>query len=108
MCTFDKSKSVYHQDGADTIGNGGTVVVIPDPSDEGNIYNTLTVVNDSDQDIKVAYKTHNGYDGEFIVPVSIKGFTRVLKSSKFDNLNFKVFSMANSAAVGNITFNLSN
>jgi len=100
---IERSTAIYHTTGAAILG---TAVVVPDPLVLGNIWKNITVVNDSDQDIKVDYKTIVGYDGTFIVPKSIKGFTRALKEA-IDNTTVRVTSMnAVSAAAGNITFNL--
>jgi hypothetical protein len=105
MSCLEKSIGIYHTGGA---AIAGTVVSIPDPSLAGNIFRNITVVNDTDQDIKVQYKNISGEDQAFIVPKSIKGFSKIAKVN-FDILSFVVKSMhAASNAIGNITFNLSN
>lgn len=102
MSCIERSVAVYHTDAA----VAGTTVTIPDPSSSGNIWGVVTVVNDTDQDIKVTYKTDSGYNGEFIVPKSVIGFTKALKAgAKFDNTTVKVASMAISDASGKITLN---
>jgi hypothetical protein len=103
MNCIERSTAVYHTTGAAT--NLGTVIVVPDPELLGNIWKSLTVVNDTDQDIKITYTTESGYAGAFIVPRSIKGFTKVLKGAYFVNTEFRAISLAVSAATGNITFN---
>lgn len=64
------------------------------------------MINDSDQDIRVDYKTDDGVDGQFIVPKSIKGFTRHLTSGRnFDLATFKLYSLGGSNATGNVSMN---
>ena len=105
MNCSEKSIAFIHAAGALT--TTGTAITVPDPEAVGGIYKNLTVVNDSDQDVKITYKTVAGMDGEFIVPKSIKGFTRALRSTTFALTNFKAISMGNANAVGNLTFNFS-
>lgn len=105
MNCSEKSIAFVHTTGALT--TTGTAITVPDPEGVGGIYKNLTVVNDSDQDVKITYKTVGGMNGEFIVPRSIKGFTRALRSTSFTITDFKAISMGNAAAVGNLTFNFS-
>lgn len=103
---IERSIAIYHTTGA-AIGAG---TLIPqatlDPNNYGNVYSSLSVINDTDQDIKVKYMTDAGIAGEFIVPESIKGFTRNLHGVKFDLATVYVISMHGaSAAAGNITLN---
>lgn len=101
-------KSISFQTTTDIVIGVGSTVVIPDPDLSGNVYKALSVINDTDQDIKIKFSNTDGEAQEFIVPVSIKGFTRVLKKGFFDNTTFKAISMhASSAAVGTVTYNFS-
>lgn len=102
----DKSISVYWEDGAAMAGTDITPALL-EPNGEGNIWKTVSVINDTDQDIKVVYKTTEGENGEFIVPKSIRGFTRMLSRLKFTNSTFTVFSLGSADAAGNISFNFS-
>lgn len=102
MSCIERSIAIYHTDAA----IAGTAVTVPDPDLLGNIWRTVTVVNDTDQDIKFTYSTDRGYAGEFIVPKSIKGFTKALHDATFDNSTIKVYSLNGaSAAAGKITIN---
>lgn len=107
MCSsadcFNYSVAVLHTAGAAL--TTGTPVSVPTVNGRTNVYIQLTVVNDSDQDIKVTYTTVQGYSGEFYVPRSIKGFSTTVKD-KFDISTFKVVSAGAGDASGNIFFNL--
>lgn len=108
MCVdtlIEQSTSFIHTGGAARVA--GTTVTTPDPTGRGNVYGCLTVINDSDQDIKVVFKSTIGYDGSFIVTTSIKGFTKNLKAgAKYDLSTIKVYSMDGASdAAGNIIFN---
>ena len=105
MNCIEKSIAIYHTTGA---AIAGTPVPVPDPDGMGNVWKTMTVINDTDQDVKVAFKSTMGYDFAFIVPKSIKGYTKTIKTI-LDNTSLVVSSMSGtSAAAGNITFNLGN
>lgn len=86
-----------------------TTLTITDPSTNAasREYRELTVVNDTDQDIKITFAMNTGVQGNFIVPKSIKGFTvRLCSDHHFDLSNIKANSMSSSSeAVGNVTFN---
>jgi hypothetical protein len=99
----DQSRSFYF---TSAIAVAGTTIPVPDPGLLGNIFSSLSVINDTDQDIKITYSTSAGFTGEFIVPKSIKGFTRTLKEANFDITTIKAWSLhASNAAVGNTSFN---
>lgn len=103
MSCIERSLAVYHDAGAAV---AGTAITVPDPDSLGNIWSTLTVINDTDQDIKIKYKSATGYNGEFIVPKVAIGFTKALKGgAKFDNSTLVAYSLAVGAASGKITFN---
>ena len=102
MCT-ERSIAVVHSGAAI---NAGTAVIIPDSLGLGNIWKLITVINDTDQDIKVSFTNTNGSAHAFIVTQSIKGFSKSFKIP-IDNATIKVNSTsAVAAAVGKITFNL--
>jgi len=102
--TIDKSIAIYHMTGAAV---AGTPVTVPDPDLAGDIYHVMTLINDTDQDIRVSFKTTAGHNNSFIVPKSIKGFTRALKGSTISNTSIMVYSMGGSASgSGSITINL--
>jgi hypothetical protein len=73
----------------------------------GNIYKIVTVINDTDQDIKVTFVNSEGHNGAFTVPKSIKAFTKQLRVGTFQNGTIKVQSLGGADAVGNIYFNFS-
>ena len=101
-------KSIAFQTTANNVIGAGTTIVIPDPESSANVYRALSVINDTDQDIKITFQTTEGIAQAFIVPKSIKGFTRVLKSYCFDFATFKAISMhASAPAVGIVTYNFS-
>lgn len=77
-----------------------------DPEATAPPYKTVTVINDTDQDVKVTYSTDKGYNGSFVVPKSIKGFTKSIRGT-FSLSTFKVISLGVGAAAGNISINLS-
>lgn len=101
------SLSVYSIAGAPNAVSTPLNLGITDP-DLRSGYTEVTAVNDTDQDIIVRYSLSNGVAGSFIVPKSIKGFTRRVNCSDlvFVLSSFTVNSLnAGSAAVGNITLN---
>lgn len=103
MSCIERSLAVYHDTGAAVLG---TAITVPDADSLGDIWSTLTVVNDTDQDIKLTFRSSTGYNGEFIIPKSVIGFTKALKGGvKFDNSSLVVYSLAVGAASGKITFN---
>lgn len=104
-CT-ERSIGIYHTAGAAT-GNGTQIAEnVIDPETKGNEFCAVSVINDTDQDIKFLYATTEGVAGEFIIPKSIKGFTRSLRGGKkFDNSTIYVKSLGGSAAAGNISIN---
>lgn len=69
-----------------------------------NQFNIVTVINDTDIDVKVSFTNTDGDAGEFIVPKSIRCFTKALKVGKFQPTLFKVAGVG-ANAVGIITFN---
>lgn len=99
-------KSVAYQ--ASNPTTAGITANIPEPSEVTvkTIYKIMTVINDTDQDIKVTYKTVAGIDGEIIIPKVIRAFTKVLRDSTFDNATIKVLAIT-SNATGKVTFNFS-
>lgn len=108
-CRSEKSVSVYHTTGADIVANGGTAIpqATIDPNNDAFKFGSLSVINDTDQDIRVDYMTEEGISGQFIVPKSIKGFTRHLVNGKsFDLSSFKLYSLnVATLATGNISLN---
>ena len=101
----EKSTSVYFIASVATTGTPLPGVDID--ADLVNIYKTVSVINDKDQDIRIKYSTDNGTLGEFIVPKSIKGFTKTLKTGKFLTTGFTIWSLGGVAAAGNVSFNFS-
>jgi hypothetical protein len=101
------SLSVYRTTGAPNAASGGVNMGIVD-SELRSGYNEMTIVNDTDQDIKIKYSLSNGASQEIIVPKSIRGLTRRISCGDltFVLQSFLVHSMhASTAAVGNITIN---
>lgn len=91
--------------------NSGSGTTIPmsliDPDAVGNRFRTITVVNDKDKDVQITYGTTNGYQGSFIVPRSIRGFTKSLRGGDlFDAATVKAISLSGTAS-GVLTFNFS-
>jgi hypothetical protein len=98
----NRSIAYKHTGGAATVT--GTPVEVPMDNGLGNIYTQLTVLNETDQDLKVTYRTVQGYAGEFYVSRSIRGFTRTV-TDKFDLTQIKVESAGESDAAGIVYFN---
>lgn len=106
MCCTERSHGVLHTANI-PINTGIQVPALSiDPDSLGNVYKVLSVINDTDQDIKVKYTTTEGAVCDFIVPKSIKGFTRALKGSNIDvNTVYLISLHATNDAVGNVTLN---
>lgn len=104
----DKSRAFFID--SDVATNAGTAIPSNtiDPDGLGAVFNTLSVINDKDQDVKITFSDDKGNTGEFIVPVSIRGFTKNLKYGKFIPSSFVVISIGPSAAEGRLTFNFGN
>ena len=101
------SLSTYHTAGAPNAVTTPLNLGILDAV-RGDVYNEVTIVNDTDQDVKIKYSLSNGVQNEIIVPKSIKGLTRRIACGDlaFILASFTVNSLsAGSAAVGNITLN---
>lgn len=101
------SLSVYRTTGAPNAASGGENMAIVDPNLRSG-YNEMTIVNDTDQDIKIKYSLSNGVSQEIIVPKSIRGLTRRVACGDltFVLQSFLVHSMhVATAAIGNITIN---
>lgn len=105
-CCTERSHGVYHIANI-PIGAGVQVPAASiDPDSIGNVFKVLSVINDTDQDIKVKYTTTEGSVCNFIVPKSIKGFTRALKGSYIDNNTVYLISLHSANdAVGNVSLN---
>jgi len=105
-CCTERSHGVYHAANIPVAGVSVPAASI-DPEALGNIYKALSVINDTDQDIKVEYVTTEGVKSDFIVPKSIKGFTRALKGgTAISNDSVKLYSLhATTDAVGKVTLN---
>jgi len=105
-CCTERSHGVLHSANIPVLGIQVPAVSI-DPEALGNIYKALSVINDTDQDIRVEYITSEGVKSDFIVPKSIKGFTRALKGGvAIVNDSVKLYSLhATAGAVGNVTLN---
>lgn len=100
MCTEnckEFSKSIRITNAAST---GVSVITDTELKD----FSIVTVINDTDIDIKVTFSNTDGDSGEFIVPKSIRCFTKALKTGKFTPVSVKVLGIG-ADAVGNITFN---
>lgn len=100
------SKSVYFSTNIPT-GAGIAIPVADIQPEQEDVYKTVSVVNDTDQDIKVTYSTTAGYNGEFIVPKSIKGFTKSLRGTLFVSSSFMLISLGVGVAAGNVSLNFS-
>lgn len=71
-------------------------------------FTEVTVVNDTDQDVKIEFALNTGAAGNFIVPKSIKGFTTRVSCAglSFVLSSFAAKSMtASPTTTGTITFN---
>lgn len=72
------------------------------------LFDEITVFNDSDRPIRVAYtNTLSGKSDFFIVPHGGKSFTHVLNTGSIATASLKVYSIDATLATGNITINLS-
>jgi|SRR6186997_2687697 hypothetical protein len=87
----------------------GTPVPVPtDNATIGDVYDMVTVINDTDRDVQVEYKTTKGILVQFIVPKSIRAYTK-RTVAPIVNSTVKVMSTSNvTLATGNIIFNFSN
>jgi len=105
-CCTERSHGVYHIADIPVAGIQVPAASI-DPETLGNIFKALSVINDTDQDIRVEYVTTEGVKSDFIVPKSIKGFTRALKGgTTISNESVKMYSLAAATpAVGKVTLN---
>jgi len=87
----------------------GTPVAVPtDNGTIGDVYDMVTVINDTDRDVKVKYSTVKGILVEFVVPKSIRAYT---KRTVAPIVNSTVMVMSTSditLATGNVIFNFSN
>lgn len=104
QCTC-KAKGIYFQSGAAIAGTSIPQSTI-DPDGDDLQFKNVSVINDTDQDIKFEFMDSEGNQNDFIVPVSIKGFTHNVKCGYIDLTTVKVYSLhASSPAVGNISCN---
>ena len=110
MCNDEIIEAAHSFQFSNNILNGaGTTIpqATIDPDALGNRFKTVSVVNDTDKDIQITYGTSKGYLGSFIVPRSIRGFTKTLRGGDmFDAATIKAISMSGTAA-GVTTFNFS-
>jgi hypothetical protein len=85
----------------DTPGTTATNV----PLTSGDSYSILTVFNETDKPIKIAYKNEGGQAANFYVPPA-RSFTRVVNGSLM--LNSLSVQAIGAVATGSVYFNLGN
>lgn len=74
-------------------------------STEPGDFSVVSVINDTDIDVLVEYKSSDGNDCNFIVPKSIRCFTQALKSGVYFTPNLVKVKGIGANAVGKVTFN---
>jgi hypothetical protein len=72
------------------------------------LFDEITVTNDSDRTVKVEYTNDATAKVDFfLVPHGGKSFTHALQLGKIATVSLKVYSLTNTVATGLITINLS-
>jgi hypothetical protein len=74
-------------------------------ANEPGDFSIVSVINDTDIDVKVEYKSSDGNDCNFIVPKSIRCFTQALKSGVYFTPDLVIVKGIGANAVGKVTFN---
>lgn len=99
MCVENckESSKSYRVNGA--ASTGVAVLGVDEPTN----FRIVTVINDTDIDVRITFSNSDGDSGQFDVPKSIRTFTKALKQGTF-NHDFKVAGIT-ANAIGITTFN---
>ena len=97
--------AVFTHNAASVVASIPGLRVIPDNTPNMDEYRIVTVINDTDQDIEVKFSNSDGDAGVFVVPKSIRAYTKALKTGRFIGNTIRVRSLVAVATIGKVHFN---